>query len=188
MAKVIRAGVVLALTSCLSFSSSGEEPWPANEKVTIDFRWIEPRVIKGQTEETGHQVACGGEPWYASLKPVLTSQDIASAKLATLRFANVNQYGVKFVLTDEALKKLAEGCGDEPGRSLTVYVNGRWYGSSYFNKARPKAFTPPMAGFMLSKERAEQILKASRRPILGPLTLRGAAPRSARRAQEFGWG
>jgi hypothetical protein len=135
---------------------------PVKPKLTVEFRWIEPHVLKGVTEETGHPRSCGGEDWYAHLKPVLTSQDIAAAKLSHIHMANNDQYAVSFTLKPESAAKLAEACGNDEGRHLTVYVNGRWYGSSYFSKAKPKEFHPPMAGFMLDKAHAEQILEASK--------------------------
>ena len=160
MAKVVLTGVVVALASCLAIPSAGQEP--AKPKVTVEFRWIEPQVVKGLTEDKGKPIVCGGKDWYAHLKPVLTSRDIASAKVTHLNFANNDQYAVEFTLAKGAAKKLAEACGDEPGRHLTVYVNGHWYGTSYFDKAKPEEFSPPLAGFMLSKSHAEQILEASK--------------------------
>ena len=73
------------------------------------------------------------------------------------------QYSVDFTLKDGVEKKLIEACGDAPWRVLTVYINGRWYGASDFNKAQPKKFYPPGTGYTLSKEEAERILKASQR-------------------------
>jgi preprotein translocase subunit SecD len=160
MAKVLPAGVVIALAAWLGAPSAGEEP--AKPKVTVEFRWIEPQVVKGVTEDKGHPVVCGGKDWFAHLKPVLTSRDIASAKVTHLNFANNDQYAVEFTLAMGAAKKLAEACGDEPGRHLTVYVDGHWYGTSYFDKAKPEEFSPPLAGFMLSKTHAERILEASK--------------------------
>src|SRR5262245_34294776 len=92
-ARVVRAGV-LVLIACLTGPSSGEEP--AQQKVTVDFRWIEPQVIKGVTEDTGHPIVCGGKDWYAHLKPVLTSNDIATARLTHLHIARADQYAVQF--------------------------------------------------------------------------------------------
>jgi hypothetical protein len=160
MAKVVLTGVVVALASCLAIPSAGQEP--AKPKVTVEFRWIEPQVVKGLTEDKGKPIVCGGEDWYAHLKPVLTSKDIATARLTHLHIANADQYLVDFTLAEGAAKKLAEACGEVPGRTLTVYVNGQWYGSSYFDKAKPMEFSPPSAGFMLSKTHAEQILEASK--------------------------
>ncbi len=160
MAKVLRAGVVLAVAACLAVPSAGQEP--AKPKVTVEFRWIEPQVIKGVTEDKGHPIVCGGKDWYAHLQPVLTSKDIATAKLTHLNIANNDQYAVEFTLSKGAAKKLAEACGDAAGRTLTVYVDGHWTGASYFDKAKPGKFFPPMAGFMLSKTQAERILEASK--------------------------
>jgi hypothetical protein len=69
---------------------------------------------------------------------------------------------VEFTLTKGAAKKLIAACGEEPGRHLTAYVNGHWYGASYFDKAKPEKFSPPLPGFMLSKAHAERILAASK--------------------------
>jgi hypothetical protein len=155
-----RAGVLLAVVSCLAAPSSGGEP--AKPAVVVEFRWIEPQVVKGLTENKGAPIVCDGKDWYAHLTPVLTSKDIAAARLTHLHIANADQYSVEFTLTDGARKKLAEACGDALGRMLTVYVNGRWYGSSYFDKAKPEKFRPPSAGYMLSKTHAERILQASK--------------------------
>ena len=160
MAKGLPAGVVIALVAWLGAPSAGEEP--AKPKVTVEFRWIEPQVVEGVTEDKGHPVVCDGKDWFAHLKPVLTSRDIAAAKVTHLNFANNDQYAVEFTLANGAAKKLAEACGDKPGRHLTVYVNGHWYGTSYFDKAKPEEFSPPLAGFILSKTHAERILEASK--------------------------
>jgi hypothetical protein len=158
MAKVLYS--VLIALACLVTPSTGQEP--AKPKVTVEFRWIEPQVTKGLTEEKGHPIVCGSKDWYAHLKPVLTSKDIATARLTHVNFANVDQYAVEFTLTKEALKKLADACGEVQGRTLTAYVNGHWYGASFFDKDKPEQFYTPTAGFMLSKTHAEQILEASK--------------------------
>ncbi len=160
MTTIHHAGVVLILTACFGVQTYGDEPTKA--KVTVEFRWIESVTIKGVTEDTGHPIVCGGDDWYAHRKPVLTGTDVASARLSTLNVGLGDQYGVEFTLTAGAVKKLAEGCGDERGRMLTVYVDGRWYGSSYFDKSKPQAFSPPTAGYMTSKTHAERILEASK--------------------------
>lgn len=160
MVKTLRAGIVMAVAACLAVPTVGQEP--AKPKVTVEFRWIEPQVVKGVTEDKGHPIVCGGKDWYAHLQPVLTSKDIATAELTQLNIANNDQYAVKFTLTKGAAKKLTEACGDAAGRTLTVYVDGHWYGASYFNKAKPEDLFPPMAGFMSSKTQAEQILEASK--------------------------
>ena len=159
MAKVFCPGVVIAL-ACLAAPCLGQEP--AKPKVTVEFRWIEPQAIKGVTEDKGKPIVCDGEDWYVHLKPVLTSKDIDTAQLTHLHIANADQYLVGFTLTKGAAKKLAEACGEAPGRTLTVCVDGHWYGSSYFDKAKPEEFSAPSAGFMLSKTHAERILEASK--------------------------
>lgn len=160
MAKIPRAGVWLLLLSCLASPSAGQEL--AKPKATVEFRWIEPQILKGVTEEKGHPIVCGGKDWYAHLKPVLTNKDIATARLTHLRLGEVEQHGVEFTLAPGAVKKLTDACGDAPGRWVTVYHDGRWWGASYLEKARPGNFSPPMAGFMLSKAAAEQIVEASK--------------------------
>lgn len=157
---LLRTGVVLAFAACLPGPSAGQEA--ATPKITIEFRWIEPRATKGLTEDTGKPIVCGGKDWFAHRKPVLTGKDIATAKLTHLHFANVDQYAVEFTLTKGAAKKLAEACGDAAGRTLTVYVNGQWYANTYFDKAKPEEFSPPIAGYMLSKADAERILAATK--------------------------
>src|SRR5262245_21709394 len=127
MARVLRAGLVVAVAACLAVPSAGDEP--SKPRVTVEFRWIEPQVVKGVTEDAGHLIVCGGKDWYAHRKPVLTSRDISTAKLTHLNFANNDQYAVEFTLAKGAAKKLAEACGDAPGRHLAAYVNGRWYGA-----------------------------------------------------------
>lgn len=161
MARFTCMGVVLTLLILTVTTVFGQEP--ETEKVTVDFRWIEPQVIEGVTEEKGHPIMCAGDDWYAHLKPVLTSEDIADARLKHVYIANADQYAVEFKLKEGAVKKLIEACGDVPARRLTVYVNGKWYGSTYFNKdqARSKEINVPTAGFMRSKTLAEQILEAS---------------------------
>jgi hypothetical protein len=160
MVQVARAGVTLVVVSCLAALTSGQGP--AKPTVTVEFRWIEPQPVEGLTEDKGSPTECGGKDWYAHLKPVLTNKDIAAARLTHLHVANADQYSVEFTLTGGARRKLAEACGDAPGRVLTVYVNGRWYGASYFDKAKPEKFSPPSAGYMLSEAHAERILEASR--------------------------
>ena len=132
-------------------------------KATVDFRWVEPQVIEGLTEEKGRPITCGGKDWCAHLRPVLTSEDIADARLTHLIIANTNQYAVEFELKDGAVRKLIEACGDVPDRRLTVYVNGHWYGSTQFDKdkAKSRGISVPMAGFITSKNLAEQILEAT---------------------------
>lgn len=160
MANFLPAGAVVALVACFAASSVGQEK--AKPKLAVEFRWIEPQAVKGLTEDKGHPIVCDGKDWFAHLKPVLTNQDIATAKLTHLNIANNDQYAVEFTLSKAAAKKLVAACGDAPGRHMTVYVNGHWYGASYFNKAKPEEFSPPMAGFMGSKALAEQILAASK--------------------------
>lgn len=160
MANQVHVGIAALLASCLSATSFGQTP--ANAEVTVDFRWLEPRIVEGVTEDQGHPIECDGPDWYAHRRPVLTSQDIAAARLLHLQVANIDQYAVAFTLTPAATKKLTDACGDAPGRRLTVYVNGRWYGTTYFQRAAPEKFSPPMAGYMPSKLVAEQILKASK--------------------------
>jgi WD40 repeat protein len=171
MQKFIGVAVILIWVSCSSETVVAQEPVPG--KVTVDFRWIEPQFIAGVTEKKGHPVECGGDDWYAHLKPVLSSKWIAAATLSKLYIGNV-QYGVRFKLREGAVEKLIEACGDRSDRRLTVYVNGRWYGSNNFNRdlaGTTRSFHAPIAGYTLSKSLAEQIVHAVDPPE--PVELKG---------------
>jgi len=171
MEKLICIGVALTCLTCSAATVIAQEL--ERKEVTVDFRWIEPQFIDGVTEKKGHPVVCGGKDWYARLDPVLTSDYIAEAKLSSI-YMNAPLYGVSFKLKDQAIEKLIEACGDRSHRRLTVYVSGRWYGSSNFNKelaGTTRSFAAPMAGFMSSKSLAEQIVYAVDPPK--PVVLKG---------------
>lgn len=171
MKKRNRIAVILIWVAFFSGTAIAQEPVP--DRVSIDFRWLEPQFIAGVTEEQGQPVECGGDDWYAHLKPVLSSDYIAEAKLSSI-YMSAPLYGVSFKLKDQAIEKLIEACGDRPARRLTVYVNGRRYGSNNFDKelaGTTRSFAAPMAGFMSSKSLAEQIVHAVDPP--DPVILKG---------------
>lgn len=161
MKKVIGVAVILTWVICSAEISVAQEP--VQGRVRIDFRWLEPQFIAGVTEEQGQPVECGGDDWYAHLRPVLSSEWIAEATLSAVRFTSDVQYLVRFKLKEEAIEKLIESCGDRSDRRLAVYVNGRRYGSNNFKRevaGTTRSFAAPMAGFMSSKSLAEQIVYA----------------------------
>ena len=67
MAKVLCTGVATALAACLAVPSAGQEP--AKPMLAVEFRWIEPQVVKGVTEDKGKPIVCGGLDWFAHLNP-----------------------------------------------------------------------------------------------------------------------
>src|SRR5262245_19687212 len=55
MVKLAQVGVIVALFACAARAEV-----PAAQKVTVEFRWIEPEIVKGVTEDKGNPIVCGG--------------------------------------------------------------------------------------------------------------------------------
>ena len=106
---------------------------------------------------------CGPVLAYPHQKPVLTNADIARVSLELVDLSSSglakNNYMLTFHLTDEAKKKLAGACGDEPERMLTILVDGKSWGMRVYRKADAAKFFP-QAGFLSSKSEAERIVRS----------------------------
>jgi hypothetical protein len=112
MALHTRIAVTLALCSSIVSMAPGQEP-PDTKKTKVEFRWLEDKPIKGVTEDNGFRVTCGNELWYPYLKPILVNKDVAEARLTVndaRNGASIENYEVKFLLTKEAKKALADSC------------------------------------------------------------------------------
>lgn len=130
----------------------------------VEFRWLENRYVEGLTENAGRAVVCGGRDWFPHKKPVLTGSAVASAKLGSIPdWPGGPHYLVDFTLTAEAKRTLAAAAG-APEKLLTVYVDGKSWGTSTFRKAEPDEFTPPGLGFTTSKALAEKVAGAFPKP------------------------
>ena len=172
-----RVRIVLGLVVCSACAPAvaGREP-PATPKARVEFRWVEDRRIEGVTEDKGFQMTCDPKSvGYAHTKPalVLTAADVIEAPLSTHDFRGSGSgvvYSVTLHLTKEARKKLAEACGMERERALTVVVDGnRWGVHRYDNGEHNSAQVPaqaraatflPSVGFFSSKAEAERLADA----------------------------
>src|SRR5438552_3618084 len=78
-----KRSILLALTclGCVPAMCAGEEK--AGRSVKVEFRWLESKQISGVTEESGIRASESGELSYLHKRPVLTADDVLSAKLET---------------------------------------------------------------------------------------------------------
>jgi hypothetical protein len=132
--------------------------------IKVEFRWLETAFTEGLTEKTGSPITCGGDDYFPHLKAVLTAADVTGTQRTSVDVGNGPQYAVGFTLSKDARKKLAEGCGDAPGRWLTAYADGHAYGAAYFDKAKPDKFTAPSVGFTPNKELIDRVIEGCKKP------------------------
>ncbi len=143
-----------------------------SSKYKVEFRWIEPKAIDGLTEDWGRSIDCGKGKWFPHKKCVLTSEDIQSIRMTesysvgTPRF----RYCLQFELSDSAIKKLVDACGEEDGKRLAfVFVNENgknvvtspFLTNSYFSKQTAGEFRVPSSG-SAPREITDQVLAATK--------------------------
>ena len=157
----LRVALWAAACSVVAPASADE---PAG-KARLQFRWLAEKPVKGLTEEKGIQTSCGPDLLYPHLKPVLTGADVAEATLKQHDFSKSGltgeHYSVNFRLSDAARKKLVDEAGDRASMLLAIFVDGRYWGTGHFQKARADRFTPS-AGFFSSRAEAERAVEAAR--------------------------
>lgn len=133
------------------------------EPAKIEFRWLEEVAIEGVTDAKGIINSCGGEPKFPRLKPVLTNADIASAKATHVEFAMSDIPGenhtIDFEFTKDARAKLVEDLGNDSGRELAVFIDGKYWGTGFFKKSEAATYKQ-IAGFIPTKAETERILAA----------------------------
>jgi len=131
-------------------------------KPKVEFKWLEDSPVKELTEEKGIKTTCGFELYYPHKKPVLTNTDVASARLrnhGSVMGIPGDHFTVTFEFTWKAKKSLVDRCGDASMKTLAVFVDGKYWGTTPFNKSEAAAFTS-QAGFINSKAEAERIAEA----------------------------
>ena len=150
------------VASCLAAAAVCEEPKP-DPKARIAFRWLEGRSIKGVTEIKGIQTTCGDELSYPHLQPILTHRDVATARVRRHDLARTGlpspQFDVVLQLTPQAIQKLADASGNASCRELAVFVDGEYWGTTFFRKSSMNEFVPT-AGNSLSRGWAKRVVAA----------------------------
>lgn len=162
MPRLIPCVMLLAVLSLTAARAAADEP-AAKPKAKIELRWLEGKAIKGLTQDKGIQTTCGDQLSYPHLKAVLTNKDIAGARMTENDFSKNGLPGthimIDFQLTEAARKTLIAEVGAASGKELAVFVDGRYWGTSNFQKASAATFAPH-CGFINSKELAERIVEA----------------------------
>lgn len=150
---------------------------PAEEKLTVEFRWIENRFVEGVTEEQPLSISpCDKGGWYLHRKPALTAANFDEAKLETVIVGGGGKnYHISYKLKEGAAEKLVQQCGEENSKGIVVgCVNYKgkvaeilpspikYFPAATFDKRKPKAFRHPYVYLTPSRDFAERILQASR--------------------------
>ena len=169
----MRLAVGLAVCWAGAAAAPGEEP--AKPKAKVELRWVEDRPIDGLTEAKGLQSSCDPDDIvYPHKKPALTltKAEVAEARLTRHDFSGsglgVNSM-VALHLTQEARDKLAATVEGTQMRSLTVVVDGRFWGVHRYEKDKDAKFVPdqaraetflPDVGFFSSEAEAQRLVDA----------------------------
>jgi hypothetical protein len=133
---------------------------PAGE-AKIEFRWLEDRPIAGVTLDRGFPTTCGEERSYAHKTPILTNDDLAWATATnhgSIMGLPGDHYSIEFRLTEKARRKLLADCPDGSTRTLAVFIDGQYKGTTPYRPAKPSGFAPS-AGTFTSKAQVERIVK-----------------------------
>lgn len=150
---------------------------PAKPKAKVEFRWLEDKPIKDLTDEKGFQSTCWPDRLsYAHRKPVLTHKDVFGTRLNKIDFSGNGLPGdhfmIDFDLTKEAKATLVAACGEASEGALAVFVDGKYWGASFFKKASADDFAP-FAGFITARAEAERIVEACRQADDKPQVIMG---------------
>jgi hypothetical protein len=135
-------------------------PLLAKAGAKVEFRWLEPYPVKDLTKDKGLRTTCGPELMYPHKVPVLTNKDILAADFEThnvvMGIAG-DHYLISFHLTDGARKKLTAAVGDEPVKELAIFLDGKYWSTAPFQKAKVATYLP-QAGYFKSKPDVERIV------------------------------
>lgn len=165
------AGIALGLAACVACAPGAAADPPA--KVAVEIRWLEPKPVKGVTEEKG--IPASYEPndfLYPHKKPalVVTAAEVSEAKLTRHTFGGgekVTHFMVEIHLTKKAREALAATVEGKETRLLTVTVDGRHWGIHRYEKDADKKFQPdkvraetfqPDVGFFNSEAEAQRLV------------------------------
>jgi hypothetical protein len=165
----------LAVYSACIPGIGGKEP-PAKTKDKVELRWLEVKPAEGLTEDKGFQTSCDPKDIaYPHKKPalVLTAAEVAEARLTKHDFSGSGGpselYSVTLNLTKKARDKLAATCVGDGPHSLTIGIDGKYWGSHRYEKdknkpliapeCRAETFTPSV-GYFLSRPEAERLVDA----------------------------
>ena len=155
---VVVAAAAMAQDSAPPQKASQSETKP----VKVGFFWGEAKPVPGVTEEQGIVWGESGELLYLHKQPVLTNKDVVRVEFSKTVFgvgaiAN-EQFTVRFHLTREARKRLAETCGPSGDKMLAAVVDGRRCGNPYYLKSRDESDFVPFAGMLSSKAIVDRIV------------------------------
>lgn len=158
----VRIAIVLTLLFSCPVTTSAEEPDSrVVVKVSIEFRWLESKSIKGITQEKGIRTTCGRQLSYPHQIPILTSKDVAKTKLTNTDLSrnglSAENYMVYFYLNDGARQTLRASLGDKKLRVLAVFIDGRYWGAA---AVRPESINELVlfAGMFSSKTLPNRIV------------------------------
>ena len=164
MAWFNRVVVAMAVVSSVVEVAFAEEPPAKGAKV--EFYWGEGKAVTGLTEDKGIVVSEEGHRLYLHKQPVLTNKDVVKVEVTKTDFGGnlKEQFTVKFHLTKEARKRLAETCGPSGDKMLKAMIDGQSYGAPYYLKSRDEDTFVPFAGMFSSKELADRIVATFAKP------------------------
>jgi hypothetical protein len=161
----------IAVLTASGLFLAAEEP---KNKAKVELRWVERKPIKGVTEAEGIPASeAEGDVVYPHTKPalVLTNKEVSEAKF-TKHDLTKNGLGVNYMvtlhLTKEARAKLAEGLTGKESRMITVTVDGKHWGWSWYVIDKDKRVSEqlragtflPQIGYFSSEVEAQRIVDA----------------------------
>ena len=192
----MRASTYLVLLAIFNVAISVSEPQCAAQEQgvaaergepRVEFRWIEPNVVDGLTEEWGRVIDCDSGKWFPHKKCILSSSDIQSIQVIESYsvFKPRYRYCLAFTLKESAVQTLIKTCGDENGKRLACVVvdddgehiiTSPFLPNSYFDKRTPEDFQAPSSG-SATKELTDKVLSAMK--FNGRVTIKPSSWRKA---------
>jgi hypothetical protein len=169
---------LLPLPALAQDSGSKSNDGPQENRAQVKLHWVSSKPIEGLTEKKGVPSSCDPDSLvYPHSKPalVLDLRTVSDYTLTKHDFSasgsSPENYTVRLYLTEEARKTLKESCPSDKPQTLTVLIDGKYWGLFRYEKA-PGDFVPeqaqadtftPDVGFFSSKVEAERLVNAVKR-------------------------
>lgn len=159
MISIQRMVMAFVVVSAIVPPALGQEP-AVRPAVKIQYFWGESQPIAGVTEDKGVVWTESGDLLYLHKQPVLTNKDIVKVEVNKMVLGSdgMDLFTVKFHLTKEARKRLAETCGPSGNKMLAAKINGFPLGNPNYAKSRDESQFTPFAGLIPSKDLADRIV------------------------------
>ena len=151
---IFNAGISISVPQC-----EAQEKGVAAERgeLRVEFRWIEPKVVDGLTEEWSRAIDCDSGKWFPHKKCILSSSDIQSIQVIESYsvFKPRYRYCLVFTFKESAIQTLIKACGNENGKRLACIVvnddgdnikTSPFLPNSYFDKRTTEDFQAPSSG------------------------------------------